>query len=131
MKKITVIFFLLISSSVFCQIVKYTSFEFGVSEKVDGYFYSPKFEKQQTIIVLDAKQSTLSFFGRTEFRVDIYKAGKNYNLKNGDQIIEFYVIDDEGKKCLARLRALKDKSQRYTHQISLIYSNMQVVYNGY
>jgi hypothetical protein len=133
MKNIILILFLLINSSAFCQIAKYKSFETGISRKVNGNFYTPKFEKEQTIIVLDTKQSTLSFFGKKEFKVDIYKGGENYLLKNGDEIMEFYAIDAEGKKCLVRLRVLKNPAAptNYTNQIWLVYDDLQIIYNGF
>jgi hypothetical protein len=133
MKSIILILFLLIKSSVFCQITKYKSFETGISKKVNGNFYSPVFEKKQTIIVLDAKQSTVSFYGKKEFKVDIYKTGENYKLKNGDEVIEFYAIDAEGEKCLLRLRFLKNPAPitNYSYQIWLVYNDLQIIYNAF
>lgn len=133
MKNIILLLFLLINTSVFCQIAKYKSFETGISKKVNGSFYSPTFEKQNTIIVLNTEQSTLSFFGKKEFKVDIYKTGERYKLKNGDEILEFYAIDAEGKKCLVRLRVLKNPAPttNYTNQIWIVYDDLQIIYNTF
>jgi hypothetical protein len=132
MKTIILAFFLLINTSAICQVAKFKSFEAGISKKINGYFYSPKFKNEENIIIFDTKQGTLSFYGQTDVTMDIYKNGENYHLKNGDEILEFYCIDNQGRKCLSRLKILKnpDPVKKYTYQISLEYDNLQFIFNG-
>jgi hypothetical protein len=66
------------------------------------------------------------FFGKKNLKLIYISWMKNYQLKNGDEIMEFYAIDAEGN-CLARQSFEKNPAPttNYTHQICFVYDDLQ------
>lgn len=132
MKKLLAIFIFLICSNIFGQIVKFKSEGFAIVKKMNGKFNFPKFENDDTLIVLNLNEDKMTLY-RSEYETifDIYKTEKKVYLENGDEMKNYYAIDEDGLKCKIMFIYISTPNEKrnYNRQIYIIYENTQAIFN--
>jgi hypothetical protein len=124
---------LLLSSTLasFGQVYKLRSSTFSSKYKVSEYSWSEWSELAETnvLITFDLAKDRITIYSKTTQVYDIAEYEEKITDKDGDDILSYFCVNQDGLTC--RVRFVKLNSQNGRNQVYVDFSDMMFFYNTY
>lgn len=133
MKKSVLTFAIVLSLSVFmtelsyAQVLKLKSTALALRVKNDDNRWSDWSDWESTSVLIVVEESRITVYSKEKQVYDIIENEGKRTDSDGDDILSYYCINEDGARC--RLRLIKRNSRNGENQLYVDFNDMKWVYN--
>ncbi len=120
------IFLFLCNNCISQDVLKFKCFQTAANEP--GSDEDIKWKDRDILLVLDVQKSKIHIYSQEDQDIDIIIQNENFTNSDGDNILKYTGVDQNGKKCNIVLKIFKDQSTRHTATLIIEYSDIHFLY---